>query len=164
MSEFEGTLLTGTDWFARDYAGQRVAVLARGEEAASILPEVLRSASSVTVFEESPSWIAPIGVPFKPLKRTASRLYLRFAVHDAWTRRQLTPHRRFDSRRVTVSPSYYAALQDPRTRLVHWPAYAIVDQGVRTADGVEHHVDVVIVGASSRFNTDLARTQENNVA
>lgn len=164
MSPFQGTLLGGTDWFARDYADQRVAILATGEEAASILPEVLRSASHVTVFEEQPSWIAPIAVPFRPLGRAASKLYLRIAVRDAWTRRQLTPHRRFDSGRVTVSPSYYSALQNPRTRLVHWPAYAIVEQGVRTADGVEHRVDVVIIGASSRFTADNRHTQENNVA
>lgn len=162
--DFSGSLLLGTDWFARDYAGQRVAILAAGEEAASILPEVLRTASRVTVFEEQPSWITPVGLPFGPLRRTASRLYLRLAVHDAWTRRQLTPHRRFDSRTVTVNPSYYAALQNPRTRLVHWPAYAIVEHGVRSADGVEHRVDVVIVGTSSRFAVDTAHTQEDRIA
>lgn len=151
MTAFAGSLLVGTDWFARDYAGQRVAILAAGEEAASILPEVVRTASRVTVFEERPAWIAPVGLPLAPVRRVASRVYLRLAVHDAWTRRQLTPHSRFDSRRVTVNPSYYAALQNPRTRLVHWPAYAIVENGVRTADGVEHRVDVVIVGATSRF-------------
>lgn len=159
MSAFAGDLLLGADWFARDYAGQRVALLASGEEAASILPEVLRTADRVTLFEETPSWIAPIGLPFGPLKRATSKIYLRLAVHDAWTRRQLTPHRRYDSRKVTVNPSYYAALQNPRTRLVHWPAYAIVENGVRSADGVEHQVDVVIVGSSSHFAADL--TQEN---
>ena len=151
MSDFEGLLLEGADWFARDYAGQRVAILATGREAASILPEVVRTANRVTVFEEEPAWITPIGLPTGPLRRAASKVYLRLAVHDAWTRRQLTPHHRFDSRRVTVNPSYYAALQDPRTRLVHWPAYAIVEHGIRTADGVEHQVDVVIVGATSQF-------------
>ena len=130
MSGFEGLVLEGADWFARDYADQRVAILATGEEAASILPEVVRTASRVTVFEEKPAWITPVGLPTGVLRRAASRAYLRLAVHDPWTRRQLTPHRRFDSQRVTVNPSYYAALQHPRTRLVHWPAYAIVDRGI----------------------------------
>lgn len=149
---FVGELQCGTEWFARDYSGQRVAILARGEEAASILPEVLRTATHVTMFEEEPAWVAPIGVPFGPLERAMSKAYLRWAVRDAWTRRQLTPHRRFNSRKVTVNPSYYAALQSPRTRLVHWPAYAIVERGVRSADGVEHRVDVVIVGSTSHFS------------
>lgn len=151
MTAFDGLLLQGGAWFARDYAGQRVAILATGEEASSILPEVLRTAIRVTLFEEQPTWVTPVGVPTRPLRRAASRLYLRIAVPDAWTRRQLTPHRRFDPQRVTVNPSYYAALRHPRTRLVHWPAYAIVERGIRTADGVEHQVDVVIVGATSRF-------------
>ena len=157
MSAYAGELLMGADWFARDYADQRVAILATGEEAASILPEVLRTASRVTVFEEQPTWVTPVGLPL--LRRAASKVYLRVAVRDAWTRRQLTPHRRFDSGKVTVSPSYYSALQNPRTRLVHWPAYAIVEHGVRTADGVEHRVDVVIVGSSSRFASDQETKQ-----
>ena len=87
MTGFDGLLLQGTDWFARDYAGQRVAILATGEEAASILPEVVRTASRVTVFEERPAWIAPIGLPTRRLRRATSKAYLRLAVRDAWTRR-----------------------------------------------------------------------------
>lgn len=162
--DFGGILLRGTDWFARDYAGQRVAILATGEEAAAILPEVVRTAARVTLFEEQPAWISPIGLPFGTVKRAASKVYLRVAVHDAWMRRQLTPHRRFDARTVTVSPSYYAALQNPRTRLVHWPAYAIVEHGVRTADGVEHRVDTVIVGTTSRFAASTNHTPEGTNA
>ncbi|WP_134669455.1 MULTISPECIES: FAD-dependent oxidoreductase [unclassified Amycolatopsis] len=143
-------LLTGTDWFEHSYIDERVALLATGAEAASILPELLHTASSVVVFEESPAWVTPVGVP-RPLRRVAAKTWLRLAVRDAWTRRQLTPHRAYDSGRTQVSPSYYAALQDPRTRLVHWPAYAIVDQGVRAADGVEYRADTVVVGATSRF-------------
>ena len=163
-ADFAGDLLRGTEWFARDYAGQRVAILASGEEAAAILPEVLRTAAQVRLFEEQPTWVTPVGLPLGPLKRVASKAYLRLAVHDAWTRRQLTPHRRFDSRKVTVSPSYYSALQSPRTRLIHWPAYAIVEQGVRTADGVEHRVDVMIIGATSHFAMAGGDRREDKIA
>ncbi|GAC57691.1 hypothetical protein GOHSU_23_00370 [Gordonia hirsuta DSM 44140 = NBRC 16056] len=61
--DFRGRLLTGTDWFEHSYAGERVALLATGAEAAEILPEVLTSAAAVTVFEERPTWVAPVGVP-----------------------------------------------------------------------------------------------------
>lgn len=116
---FRGRLLIGAEWFEHYYTGERVAVLAAGSEAAAILPEILATADAVTVFEESPAWIVPVSVPSGRLARLAARWYLRASVPDAWTRRQLTPHRRYDSRRVTVNPSYYQALQDPRTRLVH---------------------------------------------
>ena len=99
---FHARLLTGTDWFKHYYTGERVAILATGSEAASILPEVLRTAASVTVFEESPTWVTPVPVPLGPLRRTASRIWLRASVRDAWTRRQLTPHKQFDSSRVTA--------------------------------------------------------------
>ena len=148
---FHARVLTGTDWFKHYYTGERVAILATGAEAASILPEVLRTAASVTVFEESPTWVTPVPVPLGPLRRTASRIWLRASVRDAWTRRQLTPHKQFDSSRVTVSPSYYAALHNPRTRLIHWPVYAIVANGVRCADGVEYQADTIILGATSRL-------------
>lgn len=144
-------VLTGTEWFGRCYTGERVALLAVGAEAASILPELLHTAAAVTVFEESPTWVTPIGVPFAPLRRLAAKTFLRVAVRDKWTRRQLTPHARFDSDFTEVSPGYYAALQDPRTRLIHWPAYAIVDAGVRAADGVEYRADTIVVGTTSRF-------------
>lgn len=144
-------ILTGTEWFENYYAGERVALLACGAEAASILPELLHTAAAVTVFEESPAWITPIGVPTRLLRRIVAKAHLRRSIPDCWTRRQLTPHRRFDPQPVVVSPSYYSGLRDPRTRLVHWPVYDIVDQGVRAADGVEYRVDTVVIGTTSRF-------------
>ncbi|WP_020499093.1 hypothetical protein [Sciscionella marina] len=158
---FHGKLLTGTGWFEHYYHGERVAILASGAEAASILPEVLHTAETVTVFEETSTWVTPLRVP-GPLRGLASRAWLRLSVGDAWTRRQLTPNKRFDSREVTVSPSYYAALQNPRTRLIHWPAYAIAVNGIRSADGVEYQVDTIIVGATSRFAATVPTTAKES--
>ena len=161
-SDFAGRLLHGTEWFENSYDGERVAVLATGAEAAAILPEVLQSASAVTVFEESPTWVSPVTVPTMPLGRLISRAYLRLSVRDRWTRRQLTPHKRFGSRRIQVSPSYYAALHDRRTRLIHWPTYAIVERGVRAVDGVEYRFDTIIVGATSKFAPTPDSGNENH--
>lgn len=148
---FRGRLLTGTDWFEQYYHGENVALLATGAEAASILPELLHTAARVTLFEEMPTWVTPVHVPIPVVRHLAARLYLRLAVSDAWTRRNLTPHSRFGSRHVQVSPSYYAALHDPRTRLVHWPTYAIVERGVRGVDGVEYRFDTIVVGTTSKY-------------
>lgn len=158
---FKGKLLQGTDWFEHYYTGERVALLAAGVEAMSILPEILHTAAAVTVFEESPTWVTPVGMPTGVLQRLGAKAYLRLAVRDPWMRRQLTPHRSYDSPRVQVSPSYYAALQDPRTRLVHWPAYAIVEKGVRAADGVEYQIDTIVIGATSRFAGSTPQAGKN---
>lgn len=151
---FAGRLLTGTEWFENYYHGENVAILATGAEAAAILPEVLHTAARATLFEEQPTWVLPAAVPTGVLSRIASKIYLRLSVRDAWTRRNLTPHR-FDSAGVRVSPSYYAALQDPRTRLVHWPTYAIVEKGVRGVDGVEYRFDTLVVGHTSKYAATL---------
>jgi hypothetical protein len=155
-------VLTGSEWFEHYYTGERVALLATGAEAASILAELLHTAAAVIVFEESPTWVTPVGVPW-PLRRVASKAWLRIGVRDPWIRRQLTPHPAFDSGRTQVSPSYYSALRDPRTRLIHWPAYEIVESGVRAADGVEYRVGTIVVGTTSRFATHAqpARSKES---
>lgn len=150
--EFRGRILHGTEWFENYYTDERVALLATGAEAAEILPELLHTAASVILFEESPTWVTPVRVPFGPLSRLTARAWLHLAVRDRWTRRQLTPDNRYDSTRVKVSPSYYAALQDPRTRLIHWPTYAISERGVRAVDGVEYRVDTIVIGATSKFS------------
>lgn len=145
---FCGELVHGGDWRMRDYRGQRVAVIATGAEAARIVPHVVRTATSVKVFQQSPDWVVPRRIPL-PLvggrvRRAAARLHLRLAVRDPWTRRQLTPT---DGRhRVTVSRAYYAALQAPTCKLITWPVYAVVPNGVRSAEGIEHHVDVIVLG------------------
>jgi cation diffusion facilitator CzcD-associated flavoprotein CzcO len=136
-------ILCGEEWRSADLAGLRVGVLLPAEDAARIVPAVAATAASVKVFQESPVWVAPVSVPVAgPLRRLA-QLHLRLAVQDPWTRRLLTPGR-FGRRDVVVSPSYYRALQQPHCKLVTWPVYAIVDQGVRTAEGIEHRVDVLI--------------------
>ena len=144
---FRGDLIRGDGWRSRDFRGTRVAVLAPADEAARIVPDVVRTASSVKVFQRSPEWILPTRIPLPagPLRRLAARMHLRRAVDDPWLRRQLTPVG--DQRRVTVRPGYYEALQQPGCKLYTWPAYAIVEHGIRSAEGIEHRVDVIIVGS-----------------
>ena len=134
-------ILGGEEWRSADLTGLRVGVLLPADVAARVVPKVAASAASVKVFQESPVWVAPVAVPVVvPL---LARLHLRLTVKDAWTRRLLTPGR-FGSQEVIVSPSYYRALQRRHCKLVTWPVYAIVEQGVRTAEGIEHRVDVLI--------------------
>lgn len=155
LRDFRGPVLRGTDWFGHDFTDLRVAVLAPGREAAQIVPEVLATARSVKVFQEEPNWVTPLPMPGRAAGIAAARVFLRWQVKDPWLRRQLTPHRRFGSRRRVSSPGYYAALRRPNCTLITWPVYAVVADGVRTAEGVEHHVDCIVLGSASRLAPTL---------
>lgn len=158
---FTGEVLRGTEWFGHDFTGQRVAVVAAGREAAQITPEVAATALSVKVFQEEPDWVLPLPVPGgRAVGVAVARAFLRLQVKDPWLRRLLTPDRRFGSRRLAPGLNYYDALQRPNCKLITWPVYAFAPEGVRTAEGVEHRVDVVVLGNSSIF----ARTPEGRPA
>lgn len=155
VGQFRGEVIRGVDWFGHDFTGKRVAVVAPGRDAAQIVPEVAATARSVTVFQEEPDWVVPLRVPGgRAVRVAAARLFLRAQVKDPWIRRQLTPDARFGSRRVTAGIGYYSALRRPNCKLITWPVYAFVAEGVRSAEGVEHHVDCVVLGPNSVFARD----------
>ncbi len=138
----------GDGWGVADIRGRRVAIIADADETARILPEVASTAAFVKVFQRTPSWVVPTRLPLPAgrLRRAAARLALRRSVADPWLRRQLTP--RDGGGRVVVRPGFHAALQQPNCKLYTWPVYALTSHGVRSAEGVEHRVDVVILGAA----------------
>ena len=156
-------------WRHEDFSGRRVGVIGPGSEVACVVPTTLRTAERVTVFLDEPDWLLPGGsapvrgalgalsrVPALDavLTRPVARLHLRRHVGDPWTRRLLTPHR-FSQRRPGPDLAFYDALADPRCRFVAWPVYAMAPQGVRTAEGIEHRVDVVVLTPGARVRADL---------
>lgn len=163
---YDGLVLQGADWRGRSYQGQRVAVIAPGREAAAIVAEVAGTASSVKVFQTEPDWLVPRALPLPGvLLRGVARLHLRLGVRDPWTRRQLTPDGRFNTRRPRVDRGYYAALQRPGCTLHSWPVYALVPQGLRSAEGIEHHVDCIILGSTSPVShPDLTSDHQESCA
>lgn len=78
------------------------------------------------------------------LRRRAGSRHRRRLVPDRWMRRQLTPAPH-DHRPPLRSDVYYAALAGPRCRLVSWPIARVTERGIRTCDGLEHRVDVLVV-------------------
>ena len=135
-----------------DFRGERVAVLASGREAARIVAHVARAAAAVTVFQTDADPLLPrLPIRLPVLRRPLARAHLRLGVRDAWTRRLLTPDPRFGRRDPVPDGGYYAALRRPNCRLLAWPVYAIVAGGVRSAEGIEHRVDCIVIGASSPF-------------
>lgn len=165
---FRGEVICGDAWRGRDFHGLRVAVIAPAGEAAHIVPAVARSARAVKVFQDEPAWLLPALSPAAPrlvsaatalvgrdrrVRSGVGRLHLRLRVKDPWLRRQLTPDARFGARRPAAGGAFYRALQQPNCRLLTWPVYAIVPAGIRTAEGIEHQVDCIVLGGREERST-----------
>jgi cation diffusion facilitator CzcD-associated flavoprotein CzcO len=143
-------------------AGEHVAVIGTGARAIRIIPELVRVAASVKVFQQSPRWVLPRTPAPAPaaaraafalvpaaqraaLVRRVARQHLRRQVRDPWLRRQLTPTRRTGALPALVSNDFYPALQRPNCKLITWPIATLCPGGVRTSDGIEHRVDCIVL-------------------
>src|SRR3954447_11509785 len=65
---------------------------------------------------------------------------------DPELRRKLTPTYRMGCKRILMSNTYYKALAQPNADVVTDPIAEIGPRSVRTADGVSHEVDAIILG------------------
>jgi len=66
-------------------------------------------------------------------------------VKDPELRRKLTPDYRVGCKRLVISSTFYDAIQQPNAELVTSPIQRIEPEGVRTADGVLHDLDVLVL-------------------
>ena len=73
-------------------------------------------------------------------------------VRDPELRRRLTPNYRAACKRLVISNDFYDAIQHPNANLVSSPIERIEPEGVRTADGVLHDLDVLVLATG--FHTD----------
>jgi cation diffusion facilitator CzcD-associated flavoprotein CzcO len=167
-----------------DFTGKRVAVVGTGASAVQIVPELVKRAEFVKVFQRTPGWVIPrfdVAMPAaaqtlfakvpatqeiarqllfwgheasatalvwdSPLTGLVARLgkaHLRRQVRDPWLRRQLTPDFTPGCKRLLVSNDYYPALQKDNCKLIAWPIATMSPAGIRTSDGIEHHLDAVV--------------------
>lgn len=185
LDQFQGKKIHSARWdHDYDFTGKRVAVVGTGASAIQIVPQLVKQAAAVKVFQRTPPWLMPRpdfttsslskklfeAVPFtqkavrealywahesmalaviwdSPMTRLGERLgkaFLKAQVKDPWLRRQLTPDYKLGCKRILVSNDYYPALQKPNCELVTWPIAGIVEQGIRTAEGLEHRVDCIV--------------------
>ncbi len=82
--------------------------------------------------------------PLTSLVARLGRAHLRRQVKDPWLRRQLTPDFRPGCKRMLISSDYYSALQRDNCKLIDWPIATLSPVGIRTSDGVEHHLDCIV--------------------
>jgi cation diffusion facilitator CzcD-associated flavoprotein CzcO len=185
LDTYEGHKIHSARWdHDYDFTGKRVAVIGTGASAVQIIPELVKQAEFVKVFQRTPGWVLPrldaatpaaaqklfAKVPAAqelarqalfwgheitatamvwdtPLTGLVARLgktHLRRAVKDPWLRRQLTPDFRPGCKRMLISSDYYPALQRDNCKLIDWPIATASPVGIRTSDGVEHHLDCIV--------------------
>ncbi|MCO5072270.1 MAG: NAD(P)/FAD-dependent oxidoreductase [Rhizobiaceae bacterium] len=65
-------------------------------------------------------------------------------VQDPELRKKLTPDYAVGCKRLVVSSAFYPAIQKPNADLIMDSIEAIVPEGIRTADGVLHPLDIII--------------------
>ena len=82
--------------------------------------------------------------PLTSLVARLGKMHLRRQVKDPWLRRQLTPDFTPGCKRMLVSSDYYPALQRDNCKLIDWPIATLSPVGLRTSDGIEHHVDCIV--------------------
>jgi cation diffusion facilitator CzcD-associated flavoprotein CzcO len=185
IDTYQGQKVHSAEWdHDYDFAGKRVAVIGTGASAVQIVPELVKTAEFVKIFQRTPGWVIPrldtkmpaavqslfAKVPAtqefarqvlfwgheasatalvwkSPLSSVVARVgkaHLRRAVADPWLRRQLTPDFTPGCKRMLVSSDYYPALQRDNCKLIDWPIATLSPAGIRTSDGVEHHLDAIV--------------------
>jgi len=185
INSYRGHKIHSAQWdHDYDFANKRVAVIGTGASAIQIIPELVKQAEFVKVFQRTPSWVLPRwdiatppavqtlftkvpaaqelarqalfwgheasatalvwNTPLTSLVARLGRAHLRRQVKDPWLRRQLTPDFAPGCKRMLVSSNYYPALQRDNCKLIDWPIATLSPVGIRTSDGVEHHVDCIV--------------------
>lgn len=185
IDSYRGHMIHSARWdHGYDFAGKRVGVIGTGASAVQIVPELVKKAEFVKVFQRTPGWVLPRFNPITPpavqelfakvpaaqqLAREVlfwgheasalalvwntpltsvvaglGKLHLRRTVKDPWLRRQLTPSFTPGCKRMLISSDYYPALQRDNCKLIDWPIATLSPVGVRTSDGIEHHLDCVV--------------------
>jgi cation diffusion facilitator CzcD-associated flavoprotein CzcO len=185
IDTYQGHKIHSAEWdHDYDFTGKRVAVIGTGASAVQIVPELVKSAEFVKVFQRTPGWVLPRldtrmpetvqslfakvpaaqqvarqalfwgheasaaalvwDTPMSRLVARAGKAHLRRTVKDPWLRRQLTPDFTPGCKRMLVSSDYYPALQRDNCKLIDWPIATLSPVGIRTSDGVEHHLDAIV--------------------
>lgn len=76
--------------------------------------------------------------------------HLRRQVEDPVLRAKLHPGFRLGCKRVLLSDHYYLAVKKKNIELVTEPIAGVTPGGIRTADGIEHPVDAIILATGFR--------------
>jgi cation diffusion facilitator CzcD-associated flavoprotein CzcO len=90
--------------------------------------------------------------PFKAL----GQLQIRMAIKDRELRRKVTPADEIGCKRIMLTDSWYPTLTKPNVALTDARIERIQPHAIRTADGVEHPVDVLVLATGFRAHDFVA--------
>ena len=195
LEDFSGAAFHTARWdHAVALEGKRVGIIGTGSTACQVIPELVKVADQVKVFQRTPQWIYPRPdadyserykrtlVRFPKLASIIGRLwsvfyaqmfaravigkplqlwitekivhrYLEQSVPDPELRKKLTPDYRIGCKRLVLSSDFLGAVQAPNCDLVTDAIDHIESEGVVTADGKRHDLDVLVLATGFKhFN------------
>ncbi|KAH7408468.1 flavin-binding monooxygenase-like protein [Phaeosphaeria sp. MPI-PUGE-AT-0046c] len=109
LENFKGKIMHSARWdWSYSLEGKKVGIIGNGATAAQIIPEILPSTSSVTIYQRSPNWVIPrLDGPVSPLRRAI----LRYVPPVRWRiRAQMMDFRESFHSAVTDGESEFANL------------------------------------------------------
>ena len=161
LDTFAGTVLDAVAVQPNTVTGRRIALIGEPRRVVRAVPCLAGHASTVKVFQTDGVWVLPAFgaldaridaiarfVPPALRWRVAAAVAtcnLRRGVRDGWTRRHLAPQVAPGTATTVRSSGYYRSLRSGDVELIVWPIAGVVPAGIRTADGIEHHVDIIVV-------------------
>ncbi|KAL2823959.1 hypothetical protein BJY01DRAFT_256552 [Aspergillus pseudoustus] len=97
IDDFKGKSMHSARWdWTYDWSGKRIAVIGNGATAVQIIPELVKTASQVTIYQRTPQWLIPrmdmeihpaqkalLAVPFLRRCKRAIMMFLREQSHEA---------------------------------------------------------------------------------
>ena len=90
LEDFAGPVYHTADWPPdAELAGRRVAVVGTGASAMQLVPAVVDSVKSLTIYQRSPQWAAPFEEFHKPIDMAVRSLMRSVPVYRAWYRARL---------------------------------------------------------------------------
>lgn len=130
-------------------------VVAAVNSAGRGLMDALMVAPIVHLFARLPDRVLIRSMPlYDAYCRVLYRLLLRAVVHDPATRRALVPRYGILAKRPVISSDFLPALNDPRTHLITTAIERVTARGVRTADGVDHPAELLVLATGYELWTD----------
>ncbi len=142
IEDYKGKKIHSARWdHDYDFRGKRVAVVGTGASAIQIVPELVKQAATVKVFQRTPAWVMPR--PDYASPEWSKSLFSKFPLSQTAFRELLYwVHESMAVGVVWTTP--VTRLQKDNCELITWPIANLAADGIRTVEGIEHQVDCIV--------------------